>query len=163
MNQSILRACIGSADDGQIDREACVRIMTIQFFLRMMLVGSRWNLIGILGALRIWSLILTLMGICVTNGAWVGVETDGVVVVGKTGLSLGVCTDGNYALLIGTCWLWVFWESRKICFGGHNDPRMRFGGPFTEFDFHNLSLSRNVRNDVLLVAFYQKRGRVRGP
>ena len=40
--------------------------------------------------LIIFSLLLTMMGLFVTNGAWVGVETDGMVVVGKTSSSLGV-------------------------------------------------------------------------
>ena len=103
LNRSLLRACIGSADDGRLDREACVGVMTIQFFPRMMLVGSRCTFIGMLVALRISSFILTLMGLCVTNGVWVGVETDGVVVVGKTGSSLGVFPDGNDTMVIGTC------------------------------------------------------------
>ena len=31
-----------------------------------------------------------MMGLFVNNGAWVGVEADGMVVVGKTSSSLGV-------------------------------------------------------------------------
>ena len=46
-----------------------------------------------------------MMGICVSNGAWLGVERDGVVVVGKTDSLLGVFTDGNDGMVIGTCWL----------------------------------------------------------
>ena len=54
LNRSILRACIGSADDGRLSREACNGIMTIQFLPRMMLVGSRCNLIGMLGGVDIF-------------------------------------------------------------------------------------------------------------
>ena len=56
-------------------------------------------------ALRILSLILNVMGVCVTNGAWVRVDIDGVVVVCKTGSLLSVFPDGNDNILIGTCWL----------------------------------------------------------
>ena len=52
MNRSILRTCIGSAADEQLDREACASVMTIQLFPRMMLVGSRCNFIGILGGVE---------------------------------------------------------------------------------------------------------------
>ena len=45
------------------------------------------------------------MGVCVTNGAWVRVDIDGVVVVCKTGSLLSVFPDGNDNILIGTCWL----------------------------------------------------------
>ena len=48
--------------------------------------------------LRILFLILTMMGICVTNGAWVGVYMDGVMVVGKTVFSLVVFPDGNNSI-----------------------------------------------------------------
>ena len=54
-------------------------------------------------ALRFFPLMSTLMGICITNGAWLGVDTDGVVVVGKMVLLLGVFTDRNNVMLIGTC------------------------------------------------------------
>ena len=56
-------------------------------------------------ALRILLLILTLTGICVTNGVWVGVDMNGVVVVGKTGSLLGVFTDEYDTMVVGTCWL----------------------------------------------------------
>ena len=101
LNPSLLRACIRSADDGRLDREACVRVMTIQLFPRIMLVGSRCTFIGMLGGVE--NFVVNVNS--VTNGAWVGVETDGVVVVGKIGSSLSVLMDGNDAMLIVTCWL----------------------------------------------------------
>ena len=56
-------------------------------------------------ALRILLLILTLTGICVTNGVWVGVDMNGVVVVGKMGSLLGVFPDEYDTMVVGTCWL----------------------------------------------------------
>ena len=49
LNRSLLRACIGSADDGQLYREACVVVMNIHFLPRMMFVGSRCTFIGMSG------------------------------------------------------------------------------------------------------------------
>ena len=75
--------------------------MTIQLFPRMMLVDSRCTFIGMLGGVENFFVNVN----SVTNGAWVGVETGGVVVVVKIGSSLSVLMDGNDAMLIVTCWL----------------------------------------------------------
>ena len=64
------------------------------------------------------------MGLCVTNGAWVWLETDSVLVVGKTASLLGVCPDGNDAMALGRVGC-DYSKNKKVYFGEQNGLWMR--------------------------------------